>query len=137
MAGAQFTLITDSEYAESLKIDQPETIEYQTKSVLGAPQIVLVSPPTEGAALTSPIDIEVHFEAGSDASVDIKTLKIYYVLLFKKDITDRLLEHAEIGDSFVRANGATLPTGQHSFLLEIRDTLDRVGRTEISIDVGG
>lgn len=136
-ASGSFVLITDEEYRESLEFDQSAVERMQPKGAIGAPEIELRSPVLESTSITSPVDIEVHFTAQGDAQIDMDTLRIFYVLLFKKDITKRLLEHAETGDAFVKASGAELPAGKHSFILEIKDTMSRTARSQFDIVVTG
>ena len=131
-----FTLISPEEYAESLKIVQPDELEYLPKAALDAPRIHVKSPAVS-APLVSPVDIEVHFEAANDAAIDMKSLKILYVLLFKKDVTNRILEHAQLGPDFLKVTGASLPAGKHAFILKIQDTLMRKASQKFEIVVDG
>jgi len=131
-----FTLISPEEYAESLTLVQPDDLEYLPKAVLDAPKI-LVKSPVASASLISPVDIEVHFEAASGAAIDMKSLKILYLLLFKKDVTNRILEHADIGADFLKASGANLPAGKHAFILKIQDTQMREASQKFEIVVEG
>ncbi len=131
-----FTLISPEEYAEALKIIQPADLEYLPKAAFDAPRIHVKSP-TARASLVSPVDIEVHFEATNGADIDMKSLKILYVLLLKKDVTNRILEHAEVGPDFLKVTGANLPAGRHAFILKIQDTQMRKASQKFEIVVDG
>jgi len=131
-----FTLISPEEYAEALKIVQPDDVEYLPKATLDAPRIHVKSP-AASASLVSPVDIEVYFEAANGAAIDMKSLKILYVLLLKKDVTNRILEHAELGPDFLKVTGANLPAGKHAFILKIQDTLMRKASRKFEIVVDG
>lgn len=131
-----FTLISPQEYAESLTLVQPDDLEYLPKAVLDAPRI-LVKSPDASTSLVSPIDIEVHFEAANGAAIDMKSLRILYVLLFKKDVTNRILEHADVGPDFLKVSGADLPAGKHAFILKIQDTQMREASQKFEIVVKG
>jgi len=131
-----FTLISPEEYAEALMIVQPDDLDYLPKAVLDAPKI-LVKSPAASASLVPPVNIEVHFEAASGAAIDMKSLKILYVLLFKKDVTSRILEHADVGADFLKVSGANLPAGKHAFILKIKDTQKREASQKFEIVVEG
>jgi hypothetical protein len=131
-----FTLISPEEYAESLTLIQPADVEYLPKAVLDAPKI-LVKSPDASASLVSPVDIEVHFEAANGAAIDMQSLKILYVLLFKKDVTNRILEHADVGADYLKVSGANLPAGKHAFILKIQDTQMREASQKFEIVVKG
>lgn len=131
-----FTLISPEEYAASLTLVQPDDLDYMPKAVLDAPRI-LVKSPTATDTLVSPVDIEVLFEAANGATIDMKSLKILYVLLFKKDVTSRILEHADIGADFLKVSGAQLPAGKHAFILKISDTQMREASQKFEIVVEG
>ena len=131
-----FTLISPEEYAEALMIIQPDEPEYSPKAVLNAPRI-LVKSPAASTALVSPVNIEVHFEAANGAAINMESLKILYVLLFKKDVTDRILEHADLGADFLKVSGANLPAGKHAFILKIQDTQMREASQKFEVIVEG
>jgi hypothetical protein len=135
-ADQMFTLISPEEYAEALTLVQPDDLDYMPKAVLDAPKIRVKSP-VASASLVSPVDIEVYFEAANGAAIDMKSLKILYVMLFKKDVTSRILEHAEVGADFLKVSGAKLPTGKHTFILKIQDTQMRKASQKFEVVVEG
>ena len=133
---ADFELVTLSEYTESLNAGENPSFEFIAKAVPGGPKIRVISPLDTNGTLESPVDIEVTFESAADASIDMSSLKIYYLMFIKKDVTGRLLEHATIGADSIRANGAQLPAGKHKFLIEIGDSQQRISSQKIVVKVG-
>ena len=136
-AEGRFTLISPDEHAEALADPAPEDEGLRPKGAPGAPGIVVRAPDTASGSIASPVDIELGFEAEGDATIDMDTLRIYYVLLFKKDVTARILEHADVGPDFIRAEGAELPAGNHAFVVEIGDSAGRTSRERFEITVEG
>lgn len=131
-AGAGFELVTPAELAEAMTA--PVTVdELMPKSVPDGPSITVVSPQVDQGAIASPVDIEVTFEPVGGATIDMTSLRIYYLMLIRKDVTDRILEHAEIGADTLRAPGARLPAGKHRFLLEISDSERRKSSRKFSV----
>lgn len=132
---ADFTLVTDDEYQEALSAGDNPAYDLMPKS-LGGPSIEVLSPVVDDS-LNSPVDIEVKFEAGGSAKIDMSTLKIYYLMFVKKDVTDRILEHAEVGEDFIKASGAKLPKGKHKFLMEISDENNKKSSRKFIVKVRG
>ena len=99
----------------------------------GAPQIEVRSPARlEG--LKAPFPIHVEFRAREGAEVLPSTFRVYYGLL-KLDITERVLQRARVDKSGVLIEEAAIPAGSHRLLLQIKDSLDRVGETSLSLQV--
>ena len=103
----------------------------------GAPTIVLRAPADTAVELVSPVDIEIAFEAADGADIDMSSLRVYYDGFLRLDVTDRILEHAEIVDGVVRAADAALPAGDHEFVIEIRDALGRTAERAFRVRVAG
>ena len=135
-AADRFTLISPEEHARALA-EPAAGAALEAKGGVGAPAIVVREPGSATDGLSSPVDIELGFEALGDATVDMGSLRIYYVLLFKKDVTERILEHAEVGADYIRAEGAELPSGRHAFLVEIVDSEGRKSSRKFEITVEG
>lgn len=133
---AGFELITPAEY--QLALESPEVDDgLVAKAVIGSPDITVVSPVLSDGSLNSPVDIEVQFTPQGTASIDMSSLKIFYVMFIKKDVTDRIMEHADVGDNMIVASGAKLPAGKHKFILRIADTEKRIASKKFTITVGG
>lgn len=134
-ASEAFELVTPGEYAEAVTAGENPAHDLMPKALPGGPQINVISPVISGGSLGSPVDIEVKFIAGQDASIDMQSLRIFYLMFVKKDVTERIMEHAEVGADFVRAPGAKLPAGKHKFLLEISDSKNRKSTQKIVVEV--
>ncbi len=132
-----FELITVDEYQQALDAGDNPDHDLIAKSAPGGPAIKVVSPVASNGTLVSPVDIEVQFESFGGANIDMSSLKIYYLMFFKKDITERILEKAELDNDTLRASGAKLPSGKHKFLVEIADSKKRKGSQKFLVEVGG
>ena len=121
-----FDLITVAEALQSDQVAESDT-DLVAKSSIDGPMISVIQPDLLSGILNSPINFEVLFEPAQGTDIDQSSLRIYYVKLFKKDITNRLLKHAHWSGSRLLANEATLPAGEHKFLVEIKDSFNRIG----------
>lgn len=131
-----FELISPVEAQEAMDNPAPEEL-FQSKGSIGAPVIKVLSPTVETGALVSPVDIEMVFESPDNSAIDMESLKILYVMMIKKDVTKRILEHATINDNSLIAKGAKLPKGNHKFIVEIQDAKKRKTREKFSVSVSG
>ena len=86
-----FDLVTFDEHQQAMVAGENPMHDLIAKAVLGGPSIKVVSPIASKGTLVSPVDIEVKFETGGNASIDMSTLKIYYLMFIKKDVTSRIL----------------------------------------------
>lgn len=134
-ASAGFELITIDEYQKALDEGDNPAHDLMPKAVPNGPAIEVVSPTVTNGALPSPVDIEVQFKSAEGAKIDMSSLKIYYLMFIKKDVTKRILEHAEIGADSIKAVGAQLPGGKHKFLLEISDNQKRKSSQKFIVEV--
>ncbi|MBW8881121.1 MAG: hypothetical protein JF615_06760, partial [Asticcacaulis sp.] len=103
------------------------------------PKIVLTSP--QAASLSSLTDgslaLQVAFRPTAGAHVDPSTLRVEYrTAVGWRDITDRVLSHANINAGGLSTSPLSLPAGQHRIRLSIMDDRGRVGITELSIRTG-
>lgn len=133
---ADFELVTTGEYTESVNAGENPKFDFMAKAVPGGPRIKVLAPLDSNGVLESPVDIEVAFETATGVSIDMSSLKIYYLMFIKKDVTGRIMEHATVGSNSIRAEGAKLPSGEHKFLIEIRDSEKRLGSQKIIVKVG-
>ena len=108
---------------------------YVTKTlpVPGAPSIELLSPDVK-RPLTGAVNIVVRWSANDGASIDPSTFRVLYGRL-RLDVTERLAAHARVTPSGVEAPNASLPEGSHRLLIQVADTLKRVGRHEVMLEV--
>ena len=131
-----FDLVTVEEHNEAVESGENPADDLIAKSISGGPEIVIVSPHETSEKLASPVDIEVRFQSSDGASIDMDSLKIYYLMFIKKDVTKRILENAEVGVDSIKAPGAELPSGRHKFLVEISDSAQRKSSEKFVVEVG-
>lgn len=109
--------------------------DYATKSLpmAGAPTIDLVSPDVR-QPLTGTVNIVVRWAATDGAQIDLTSFRLLYGRL-RIDVTERLAGHAKITPTGLEAPNAELPEGSHRLTLQISDSLKRVGRREVNVEV--
>lgn len=125
-----FELIT----AEEAKRDAAAPA-YATKALpmAGVPTIELLSPDVK-RPLTGAVNIVVRWSASDGASIDLGSFRVLYGRL-RLDVTERLAAHAKVTPTGVDAPNASLPEGHHRLIIQVADTLKRVGRQEVSFEV--
>jgi len=131
-----FVLVTPDEYQEAVDKGENPYNDLVAKSVANGPQINVVSPTVSQGKLVSPVDIKVEFKAADAANIDMSSLKIFYLMFIKKDVTSRILESADMGKNSISAKGAKLPSGTHKFLVEISDSENRKASQKFVVEVG-
>ena len=129
-ASHAFELITAEEAAQNAR--PPEGYTLRRAAPTETPRIVVDQP--QSRDLKNPIDIAIRFipEAGTQVNPD--SLKILYGWM-GLDITERIRNQARITAQGITANGAELPTGDHTLKIEVADSRQRVGRTELRFSV--
>ncbi len=130
-----FDLVTSEEYGIAVEKGENPANDFVPKAVAGGPLISVVAPEIVSGSLQSPVNIEVQFQATGNADIDMSSLKIFYLMFVKKDITSRILEHAIVDSHSIKAEGAELPTGKHKFLVEISDTANRKSSKKFTVKV--
>lgn len=103
------------------------------KATPGAPQIVVRSP-SVSEAIELPVIIRVDFIAADGASIIPGSLKVKYGFI-GLDVTSRILAHAEVDESSLRANVEEMPSGKHSFEISISDSVQRTGRQKLRCEI--
>ncbi|MGI9500031.1 MAG: hypothetical protein ACR2P3_08335, partial [Geminicoccaceae bacterium] len=101
------------------------------------PAIELVAP-ENGGVYTSPIGIEIAFQPGEGATIDLSTLKVTVVSttvagVFEIDITKDIIAYAS--DDGIKATGAEIPAGEHVVTIEVADSQKRKSQRQLSITV--
>jgi hypothetical protein len=104
-----------------------------------APTIVLHTP-RDGGTYASPLPIDIDFEPGQDAAIDLDSLKVTVVthtligdLTF--DITEDVSPYVSAGG--IRAQDARIPAGEHTVTISVADTLQRHAEQRLTIRVRG
>ena len=101
------------------------------------PGIVFVTP-EDGGTYTSPIGIDITFDAADGSVVDLDTLKVTVVSktaigVFDIDITEDVIAYAT--PEGIHAPEAEIPAGEHVVTVEIADSEQRVATRHLSITV--
>ncbi len=71
------------------------------------------------------------FEPQGEATIDLDSIRVHYRFFGWRDITDKILEHAEITEEGIRALKAEIPKGKHKMRLKVKDSLGREARAVI------
>jgi len=102
-----------------------------------APAIVLHTP-RDGGTYASPLPVDIDFEAGDGAAIDLDSLKVTVVthtligdLTF--DITAEVSPYVSAGG--IRAKDARIPAGEHTVTISVADTLQRQAEQSLTITV--
>ena len=132
-----FDLVTIEEHNEAIETGENPADDFIVKAVPGGPVIKVLSPEAASGTLSSPVDIEVQFQSSEGADIDMDSLRIYYLMFIKKDVTKRILENADVGVDSLKALGAELPSGKHKFLVEISDSEKRKSSEKFIVNVEG
>ena len=91
----------------------------------GAP-VIEVDQPDETKSINVPVTIRLRFRPQAGAIIDLTSFRATYGWL-GIDITQRILEHAQVNTSGLVANGADIPAGHHKVTLQVADNMHRVG----------
>lgn len=124
-------LVTDEE-ARALRASLDEPL-LATRQV-GAPKIDVVRPQLADAPLRTPMRIELAFVPAQDASIVPASFRAYYGA-FKLDITDRLLKEVGVSAQGLTVERAAIPPGSHRLVLQVADSLGRVGTRDLRFTV--
>jgi hypothetical protein len=128
----QFELVTMEEALRARAIDTT-AIEIAPRSVAPGPGIEVRAPKLD-AKLASPIAIEVVFVPLPGSRVDASSVRILYGAL-RLDVTERVLRHASVSESGIRAPEAKLPSGGHRLRIRVADSEGRVGERDFRFEV--
>lgn len=139
IAGEAFMLVSEEEYRLQLGQDhvQRKRRKPSTRSIFGidenAPHIIVKSPSVK-SGLYSPIRIDINFKASDDAAIQLDSLKVLYGWM-DLDITDRIMQYAQVSRTGVSAENVELPVGEHNITIEISDTKGRDSEKDIYFEV--
>ena len=102
-----------------------------------APGIVFIAP-EDGGTYTSPIGIDITFDAADGSVVDLDTLKVTVVSktaigVFDIDITEDVIAYAT--PEGIHAPEAEIPAGEHVVTIQVADSEQRVAKRHLSITV--
>jgi len=113
-----FQLVSNSEYQAQISFKRPYV---KTRGIVSKynPKI-LVNQPSISGVVSSPTNIEISFEATDGAEIEIESLEVLYGWL-GLNITDRIKEHAQLSKLGLSASNVTLPEGDHTIKIVIKD----------------
>lgn len=126
-AAAGAVLITEAE----AKLPPPKgAFAVATRGITRGPKIEYL---TDAGATKSPIRLRVKFESFGGAKIDPDSLKVTYLKSPAVDLTDRI-------KPFIQPTGidmpdATLPPGDHSLRVDVKDSDGRVATSSFVLKV--
>ena len=91
----------------------------------GAP-LIEIEQPDETKPIKVPVTIRLRFLPQTGAAIDPTSFRATYGWL-AIDITQRIIEHAQVNAAGLSASGADIPPGHHKVTLQIADNVHRVG----------
>jgi len=136
-----FSLVSAEEYAQLQSAPQARTLGEAEAPVskaidLHAPQIT-VEAPDPRVEIRPPLRLKVRFQAAADASIDVSSFQVIYKYgILRKDITDRIRPYVTLTQAGVSgASSAAIPAGEHTLIIRIRDTMNRIGEQTVTFRV--
>lgn len=124
-------LVTDAEALESRSA--PPSLEPRAVPVADAPSIDVLAPALTGK-IPSPTPIRVAFAPVAPSSIVPESFRVFYGT-FKIDLTGRFTAAAKVTPAGISVDEASLPPGQHRLLLQVSDSLGRVGSRIVEFEV--
>jgi hypothetical protein len=103
----------------------PERVAASPRAITRGPHIDLVQPETTA---NSPMHFQLRFQSFGGSEIDTGSLHMFYLKMPEVDITPRVARFAK--PAGIDIPDAEMPTGEHSFRVEIADS---EGRTRSSI----
>jgi hypothetical protein len=155
-AASPWPLVTDEELARERAYDEqnkpggPQGTVPQGANVLRRSLIVprggaFKAPPAAAPVIDweapkldqpvkSPVSIRIAFKPAPGAEIVPDSFKVLYGFL-KIDVTARILEHVHPTREGLSVDEAAIPQGRHNFILQVRDTQERQGETDVNLVV--
>jgi hypothetical protein len=121
---AAWTLISKEEFEQDSAA--PRFRGFIAPSTQAGAPIIEVDQPDETKSINVPVTIRLRFRPQAGAIIDLTSFRATYGWL-GIDITQRILEHAQVNTSGLVANGADIPAGHHKVTLQVADNMHRVG----------
>ena len=100
----------------------------------GAPKIEVLEPANLQQPLAAPVAIRVRFVPENGATVERKSLRVYYGV-FGVDITERLLQKARFEQNQLTLDRAEIPSGTHRLTMSVADSQNRVAEKQITFTI--
>lgn len=124
-------LVTEAEAAASRAAPEPPAPKLAP--VPDAPRIDVLAPDLE-APVPSPTRIQIRFEPKPPAAIRPESFRVRYGAL-RLDITGRITSASKVTAEGIDVAEAVLPKGAHKLLVEIQDSLGRVGERQLQFTV--
>lgn len=129
---AGWDLVTPEEAAARR---MPRTRRLTTVTADG-PDLLIHAP--QGSTIAPPVTFDVEFRGRDGVAPVMGSLRIDYDMgLFWQDVTQRLLSHATVEGTRLRAAGARLPPGRHVLRIAIMDKSRRRTVSVLDLTVAG
>jgi hypothetical protein len=119
---AEWSLVTNEEFSREQAA--PHIEESFALPPQGVPDIE-IDQPDQTKPIKSPVTIRISFRAQDGALIDRSSFRVTYGW-FGIDITQRILEHAQLTSQGITAADAQLPSGRHRVTIQIADNRRRV-----------
>ena len=126
-----FTLVTSEEAIKEAKNSKDYILKLGENNTL--PSIKLVHPNVLSEFITSPLSIELAFKK-KDVPILPETFQAFYGSM-RLNITKGILREAMIDKNFLKVDNAKIPSGKHTFFVQIADTNGRVAKRMFKIKV--
>jgi hypothetical protein len=107
--------------------------EEREEELITPPTIQVVRPDL-AKPISGPVTIQIVFRTQPGASIVTSTFVATYGFL-GLDITERLLQHANLTPQGITAREVSIPRGQHSITLSVADTMGRVAKRTVQLTV--
>ena len=121
---AGWTLISKEEFERDSAAPHSRGLSAPTAQS-GAP-LIEIEQPDETKPIKVPVAIRLRFLPQTGAAIDPTSFRATYGWL-AIDITQRIIEHAQVNAAGLSASGADIPPGHHKVTLQIADNVHRVG----------
>ena len=139
LASESFMLVSEEEYR--LQLDQGhmqrKKRKRSTRSIFSidenSPRII-INAPSVASGIYSPIKIDINFKASDDSAIQLDSLKVLYGWM-DLDITDRIMQYAQVSRAGISAENVELPVGEHNITIEITDTKGRDSEKDVYFEV--
>ena len=100
------------------------------RDIIRGPTIRVLAPAANSGTVTSPLRLEISFASHAGAQVDLSTLAVTYKRLPPVNLTERVRPFAT--SKGITMPSAEVPLGDHTILVEVRDTAGRRGWAQFS-----
>jgi hypothetical protein len=128
---AEWSLLTIEEF------QREQTAPHIEESFALPPQgvpIIEILEPDRTKPIRSPVSIRIRFQAQDGAVIDRASFRVTYGFL-GIDITQRILDHAQLTERGITATDAQLPPGHHRVTLQIADNRRRVATQTLEFTI--